>query len=647
MGKKKKGKKKSKEELEAERIQREEEERIAAELEAKRLEEERIAAEKAYKERQEFLTGQRAAELARLRKEQDESVQELAEFSRRLATVEAQSLEEEEWGRYIQCSRMPNPRSEPEINTFINDWLNDGQLALKENLTTCMETEVVAKNLQSFMSAAKARGEQSKAETYAEYADILRDTELKKIDYVTSRILRDSSEYTNEKNECKISASVKSLKFGIWVNVALKPFRIKVVDFSKTGMIVDIPKPLALHSVAVRVVYHPANHVPGIRKSDGVDVPVGGVLHMDMLEVPPSARQVKGWMMRQVTELSTDVGRMLYPPGATDASASSNAPPLRVKCVVPKSVVVPSDLRMGWWDKTSCKWVEDGVSDANFEEESRLLNFHTTQLCSIAIIQPRHLDLPISSWWIRPTSQNRAIFSLTGSRFTLEIAIDGGKCELCGPSMPEFNHLIGVSFSGPGRLLEALKECGVNLCPSDSDAPNCSLPSQQGTPIQTKNTLLEELVESDSCTLAGAFAISGCAYNQEQGPDRCVFKIQEVELADAMDAEAVEKKEDDGGDWRTVLYTIDKKVDELDVDVDGPELISGAKCVLIKGAQDEDGVSTFDDTPDPSAETHSYLKYCLSGKCTPDALENMAATTPVFTQTVRSLFRLTRVFSFS
>jgi hypothetical protein len=645
MGKKKKGKKKSKEELEAERLVREEEERVAAELEAKRLEEERIAAAAAHKARQEFLTAQRAAELARLRGEQDESARDLAAFTTRLADVEAEAHAEAEWSRYVECSRMPDPQKETELNTFMEEWLTDGVLGLDESLATCVETEVVAKDLSSFTSMAKGRGEQKKADTFAYYADKLRDAELKKIDYVTSKLLADAAKYTNEKNECKISAAAQTLKFGLWVNVALKPFRLKVVDFSGTGIVVDIPKPLALHSVAVRIVHHPANHVSGIGKATGTDVPVGGVLHMDMLEMPPSVRQVKGWAMRQVTDLSADVGRMLYPPGATDASASSNAPPLRVKCVVPKSVVVPSELKMGWWDKASGKWVEEGVSEPTFDEETRLLSFHTTQLCSIAMIQPRHIDLPISNWWIRPRAQNVATFCVKGGRFEVKIEIEGGNCTLRSPSRSEFDHLLGVPFSGPGRLFEALKECGINLCPSDEDAVNCSLPSAAGTPIQMKNASLEELVERDVCTLACAFAISGSNFNQAQGADRCVFKIQETEFDDGAGAE--EGEQADGGEWKTVLYTVDSKLDELEVEVNEPELISGVKCLFVKGSEDGDESGDFDDTPEPSAETHAYLKYCLAGKCTPDAMENMASATPVFTQTVRSLLHLTRAFSFS
>ena len=649
---KKKGKKKSKEEIEAERLIQEEEDRIAAEIEAKRVEEERIALELKKKERQEELTRLRSEELLRVRGEQDDAAQGLGAFQRRLSEVETQSQTNSEWKRYVNCTRMPNPLSETELNTFVAEWVADGVLGLEETLSTCIETETVASDITSFASTARGRGEVERAAMFDEYANKLRDAQLKKIDYTTASLLNNAAKYTNEKNECKIASNAGSLKFGVWINVALKPFRLKVVDFGKTGIVVDIPKPLALHSVAVRVLYHPANHVAGGVMS-GVEVPVGGVLHMDLLEMPPPEKNVKGWKMRQVTDLSKDVGRMLYPPGSShDSGASSNAPPLRVKCVVPANVVVPSELKMGWWNVKEGKWMEEGVSDASFDVESRLLSFHTTQLQSIAMIQPRHLDLPAVKWSIRPTGPSRATFKITGSRFELAIGIDGENCTLRSPERNEFKHLIGVAFTGPGELFQALKACGINMCPTDEDANNCSLPSNPGVPILPKDSNLESLVEQDACTLANAFCIAGSLWNQKEGKNSCVFRIQEAEIDEFADANADANAEEKEGEWKTVLYTVDSKVDELDIDV--PErfptkasmysLLSNVKCVLVQGGENED---IFNSQPEPAADTHAYLKNCLAGKCTPDALDNMSTATPLFTQTVRSILHTCRVFSFS
>lgn len=52
------------------------------------------------------------------------------------------------------------------------------------------------------------------------------------------------------------------IRVGIWVNVSLKGFRMKTVDFSSAGMSTDIPRPLSGASVAVRNIFVPYCFVP-------------------------------------------------------------------------------------------------------------------------------------------------------------------------------------------------------------------------------------------------------------------------------------------------------------------------------------------------------------------------------------------------
>lgn len=40
---------------------------------------------------------------------------------------------------------------------------------------------------------------------------------------------------------------------------------------------------------------------------------VGGVLYAELLALPPSAKHVKTWVLRQVTPLSSAVARIPYP----------------------------------------------------------------------------------------------------------------------------------------------------------------------------------------------------------------------------------------------------------------------------------------------------------------------------------------------
>lgn len=65
------------------------------------------------------------------------------------------------------------------------------------------------------------------------------------------------------------------IRFGVWVNLSLKGFRLKTVDFPEAGMSTDVPRPLSGASVAVRNIFVPYRFV--CNTSGGV----GGVTAVD------------------------------------------------------------------------------------------------------------------------------------------------------------------------------------------------------------------------------------------------------------------------------------------------------------------------------------------------------------------------------
>lgn len=72
------------------------------------------------------------------------------------------------------------------------------------------------------------------------------------------------------------------IRFGVWVNVSLKGFRMKAVDFAAAGMSTDVPRPLSGASVAVRNVFVPYRFVRNSNSSNyrsrSSDVDVGGAV---------------------------------------------------------------------------------------------------------------------------------------------------------------------------------------------------------------------------------------------------------------------------------------------------------------------------------------------------------------------------------
>jgi hypothetical protein len=64
--------------------------------------------------------------------------------------------------------------------------------------------------------------------------------------------LQHSDEYANERNEIQRSAKLGVFMWGVWINTSKNP-RLKVIEFSHLQVNVEVPKQIALASVALRV----------------------------------------------------------------------------------------------------------------------------------------------------------------------------------------------------------------------------------------------------------------------------------------------------------------------------------------------------------------------------------------------------------
>ena len=115
----------------------------------------------------------------------------------------------------------------------------------------------------------------------------------------------------------------------MWVNLYKKSFRYKTLDFeSSLKMKVEIPKPLAMADVALRVIQFPYSQISSRFGND--DLVLGGVLQIDVVSLPPISKIVKGWVMRPITEASEQLHKNNYPIGSADGVVTTIAPPLKV-----------------------------------------------------------------------------------------------------------------------------------------------------------------------------------------------------------------------------------------------------------------------------------------------------------------------------
>eukprot|EP00198_Chlamydomonas_reinhardtii_P003323 XP_001692659.1 flagellar associated protein [Chlamydomonas reinhardtii] len=360
-----KKKKKTKEELEEERRQAEEAARLA--------EEERLRAEEAERQRLAELERQRLellgqfldAEKARLDAQLSELDPLLRQFEHERSRSRAAAREAAEWERFLRCVDVPHPRQRVPLAEFLRR--PDGR-DLRAAFLAVEWAEALESDLRTLYGIVNAR-----------------------IDRLTAAVLHHCDEYANDKNEIQLGHAV---------------------EMPQLGVTLEIPKQIALANIALRVQQ---------RSGPGVDeyfsrcanawMAVGGLLAVDLLAMPPGAKKVRGWTLRQVTPLALNVQRVPYPipPAGADPAtwASEEEPPplgdpLQVAC------------------------------DVAFDGASKTFSFHTTHLAPLALVMRRTRLLPYAGWAVRPTGGRNG----NGAAISLDVGLDA-------PVVIELASLIG------------------------------------------------------------------------------------------------------------------------------------------------------------------------------------------------------------
>jgi hypothetical protein len=70
---------------------------------------------------------------------------------------------------------------------------------------------------------------------------------------------------------------------------------------------------------------------------------------------------------------------------------------------VPIDIVMSEDVRVGVWDEEGQDWHEDGITDLQYIEETRTLQFYITTVGTIALLKSRVADMPYKQWTMGPS----------------------------------------------------------------------------------------------------------------------------------------------------------------------------------------------------------------------------------------------------
>ncbi|ERE66112.1 cancer susceptibility candidate protein 1 [Cricetulus griseus] len=217
---------------------------------------------------------------------------------------------------------------------------------------------------------------------------------------------------------------------------------------------------------------------------------LGGVYHLDILELPPQYKPVKGWVLVEIRQ--EGLQRFTYPPETTDEPDPENAfPPIEVTLEVHKDVIFfedpkvirgpgyvlstymathshRKDMKLMSPSSLGKRWKTDGISCVYYDRENRLLTFNLDTLGPVALIQDAHINMPYQSWELCPLDVNRVVLTVTTLFIELQIHIKENLCMLASVKLKGQEHQCHLEgrWMTPVPFILALKEAGLNIFPA-------------------------------------------------------------------------------------------------------------------------------------------------------------------------------------
>jgi cancer susceptibility candidate protein 1 len=226
----------------------------------------------------------------------------------------------------LACESKPDATVEGDINAFINSWLHEEDEDIHAMVKSADAARQVVLDLIFLHAEARALKNDIQASQCAHYIQKIITLTSDKIEFKTAHILQYADEYlelqnatssnnstsatttattihstnhTTNKGEVKVASASGLIKVGIWVNLMPKGLRTKRIDFGELDIVIEVPKPVVMQALALRVTYLPYDCGSKV-SMENLDVPLGGVFSIDLLKIPPPPKRARGWIMRGV-----------------------------------------------------------------------------------------------------------------------------------------------------------------------------------------------------------------------------------------------------------------------------------------------------------------------------------------------------------
>ncbi|NXN40389.1 CASC1 protein, partial [Rhinoptilus africanus] len=333
-------------------------------------------------------------------------------------------------------------------------------------------------------------------------------------------------------------------------------------------------------------------------------VPVGGVYHIDALQLPPQVRQIKDWNMVELL----DGGLEAYPYRPEEADEATH-PPIHITLRLSDRVMYFEDPVIARWDPAGQQWRTDGISNVTYKTQEKSITFEMDAFYTVALLQDAHCNMPYRAWELRPTGMDEALLRVTTVFATVQIQIKGNQCMLSSVAVEEkdvLSHVTG-KWTTPLDLRVVLKKAGVNIFPGEC--------SYKYVSVNKKAALAEVRAYQQMALVASAFAFAWSKWNREAGQEKVVFKASEH-----LKADAIEDK-----DWSLYMF-------------------NGQKAQKLKITETSEA---FSEELEEDSEFHSTLYHMLKDFASKEAIDRVEAASFLFTDVVYQLLLATRVLTYS
>ncbi|XP_069662769.1 dynein axonemal intermediate chain 7 isoform X10 [Haliaeetus albicilla] len=587
------GPKKKKKSSGKKKVSKAEQLRLQKEEEERRLKEEEEAQFQAQQEEAARL------EKERIEQEQMEKLEAKDQERRESELAELHSLEQKflsaqqwktdyraygKWEHYLSCDGSPDPTVLQEINTFMSLWRDDQN----EDVQLVMEKGEQVLNLiekLQFLLLDTPPSEITEKETVQYQESILELQNLlhQKYNGATEHLLKSAVSFKENSNSI---ADINETE----------------EEIEKKSEILDIPSQ----------VQHPLTQKEMNEKEEAITdenivdlqqfVPVGGVYHIDALQLPPQVKQIKDWSMVEVL----DVGLQAYPYPPEEAEDATYSP-IQITLRLSDNVMYFEDPVIARWDPAGQQWRTDGISNITYERQAQSITFEMRAFYTIALLQDAHLNMPYQAWELQPTGTDEALLIVTTVFATIQIQIKGNQCMLSSVAVEEKDVLSYVTgkWLSPVDLRAVLKKAGVNIFPGAY--------SHKYVSVNKKAPIAEVRAYQQMALVASAFAFAWSKWNLEAGQEQVVFKVSEHLKADSVK------------DWSLYMF-------------------NGQKAQKLKITETSEA---FSEELEEDSEFHSTLYHMLKDFASKEAIDKVETANFLFIDVVYQLLLATRVLTYS